>query len=333
MLRHLIWPAALASLFYCLGCTTNSAPPARLNTSGTKIPVILDTDIGDDIDDTWALTLLLKSPQFDVKLITTTHGQADYRARLIAKMLTIANRTDIAIGRGVGEPVGSGRIAAWVEHFDWSTYRGKVDDDGVQALIDTVNASPEPITIIAIGPLDTLAAALARAPQIASKVNLVGIQGSVFRGYPGSSGPQPEFNIKSNIPAAQKVLSAPWRSIAITPLDTCGLADVKLSGECFARLKQSDDPRIKAILESYAIWSKKPSAAELSESTILYDTVAVYLADPAGQPLLDCQMLSIKVTDDGRTTVSKDGKLMRVATGWKNLDAYRDHLMQVLLAR
>jgi len=37
-----------------------------------KIPVILDTDIGIDIDDTWALGLLLKCPELDVKLITTT---------------------------------------------------------------------------------------------------------------------------------------------------------------------------------------------------------------------------------------------------------------------
>jgi len=38
------------------------------NLSSKKIPVILDTDIGEDIDDTWALGLLLKCPEFDVKL-------------------------------------------------------------------------------------------------------------------------------------------------------------------------------------------------------------------------------------------------------------------------
>ena len=59
------------------------------------IPVILDTDIGDDFDDTWALLFLLKSPQFDVKLVTTSCGRAEYRAKVIAKLLTVAKRTDI----------------------------------------------------------------------------------------------------------------------------------------------------------------------------------------------------------------------------------------------
>ncbi|MGA2258608.1 MAG: nucleoside hydrolase, partial [Thermoguttaceae bacterium] len=55
-----------------------------------KTPVVLDTDIGDDIDDTWALALLLRSPELDVQLITTTCGKAEYRAKIIARLLTVA---------------------------------------------------------------------------------------------------------------------------------------------------------------------------------------------------------------------------------------------------
>ena len=66
------------------------------------IPVILDTDIGDDIDDTWALTMLLKSPLLDLKLVTTTRGKAEYRGKLVAKILTAAGRTDVPVGLGEG---------------------------------------------------------------------------------------------------------------------------------------------------------------------------------------------------------------------------------------
>ncbi|MFH1265900.1 MAG: twin-arginine translocation signal domain-containing protein, partial [Planctomycetota bacterium] len=52
-----------------------------LGRQGGKIPVILDTDIGGDIDDTWALVMLLKSPEFDVKLVTSDSGNDVYRAR------------------------------------------------------------------------------------------------------------------------------------------------------------------------------------------------------------------------------------------------------------
>ena len=297
-----------------------------------KTPVILDTDIGDDIDDTWALVMLLKSPQFDVKLVTTTHGQAEYRARLAAKLLTVAGRTDVPVGLGAGEPAGVGKIAPWIDDFPLSSYRGTIHRDGVQALIDAVHRSPEPITIIAIGPLDTLSAALEKDPSIAPKARFVGMQGSVYKGYSGSSVAQPEFNVKSSVAAAQRVFSAPWRSIAITPLDTCGVPDMKLSGERFQSLKNCDDARVAAILESYRIWSKSADLNAMNESTILYDTVAVYLADPSGAPLLQCDELKIAVTGDGITAITGAGRPMRVATRWKDLEAYRNYVLHVLVA-
>jgi inosine-uridine nucleoside N-ribohydrolase len=204
----------LAALISFTGCSMNSHSTSANRSAHSRIPVILDTDIGDDIDDTWALTMLLKSPQFDVKLVTTTHGQQDYRARLIAKLLTINNRTDIPIGLGAGHSDRKQQIARWIEDFPLTSYRGKVFDDGVAALIDTVHRSPQPITIIAIGPLDTLAAALQRDPSIAQHANFVGMQGSVFVGYGGSHHAAPEFNVVTSIAASQTVFAAHWRSMA-----------------------------------------------------------------------------------------------------------------------
>src|SRR5437762_12789661 len=79
-------------LWFAGGCESRHAITAtrQAQPMPQRIPVILDTDIGDDIDDTWALVMLLKSPQFDVKLITTTNGKQDYRVSLLAKLLMIA---------------------------------------------------------------------------------------------------------------------------------------------------------------------------------------------------------------------------------------------------
>jgi inosine-uridine nucleoside N-ribohydrolase len=60
------------------------------NDAVEKIPVILDTDIGSDIDDVWALVMLLNSPELDVKLILTANGDTVYRARIVAKLLEAA---------------------------------------------------------------------------------------------------------------------------------------------------------------------------------------------------------------------------------------------------
>ena len=144
----------------------------------SRIPVILDTDIGDDIDDTWALVMLLKSPRFDVRLITTTNGNAEYRARIIAKILTIAGRTDIPIGLGPGSNAGPQREKDWIADFHLDDFRGTIHRDGAAIIVETIKrneAGRAPITVIAIGPLQTLAAALEKDPTIAGKAHLVGM--------------------------------------------------------------------------------------------------------------------------------------------------------------
>ena len=166
--------------------------------------------------------MLLRSPELDLQLVTTTCGKAEYRAKIIARLLTVAGRTDVPIGLGEGGHAGAGGQQAWVEKYKLSDYPGKVHQDGVGAIIDLIERSRQPVTVIAIGPLHTLAAALDRRPAIAGKASLVGMHGSVRKGY-GGKAPSAEYNVANNVPAARKVLSAPWRQIAITPLDTCGL--------------------------------------------------------------------------------------------------------------
>ena len=312
------------------GFAADAAPGAKSNPAAAApaaeraIPVILDTDIGDDIDDTWALVMLLKSPRLELKLGTTTFGKAEYRAKIIAKILTIAKRGDVPIGLGAGGRSGTGGQQPWVKDYALAGYPGKVHEDGVQALIDTINASPQPVTVISIGPSSTVAAALERQGSIAAKAVFVGMQGSVRKGYSGGK-VSPEWNVVANVAAAKKVLSAPWRQTVITPLDTCGL--VSLAGERFQTLCRSDDELVKALLENYRIWAKKD---KLAASSILFDTVAIYLAYPGAKPLLEIEELPIAVTAKGITAIDPAGAKMSVATQWKDLDGYRDLLLKTL---
>ena len=298
--------------------------------AAAKIPVVLETDIGGDIDDTWALTMLLRSPDLDIKLVNTTDGQAEYRAKVIAKLLTVAGRTDIPVGLGEGGRTGAGGQQAWVKDYKLTDYPGKVHQDGAGALIDLIEKSPEPITVIAIGPLTTSAAALKRRPEIAPKAFFVGMDGSIHVGYNGGK-PVAEWNVKANAPAARTVLSAPWRHITITPLDTCDL--VKVSGERFRKLKESKDPLVQAMLENYRIWAKKKTIDQLQVSSTLFDTAAVYLAYPGSHSLMKMETLSIKVTDDGFTRIDAAGQPMSVAIAWNDLGGFHDLLIKTLLTR
>ena len=202
---------------------------------------------------------------------------------------------------------------------------------GVQALIDTVMQSPEPVTIISIGPMPNVAAALGREPRIAKRARLVGMYGSVRVGYDGRKNVSAEWNVKADAKACQKAFTAPWE-MTITPLDTCGL--VTLDGERYQRVRDSKDLIASTIIENYRIWSKKndpKSDAAENHSSVLFDTVAVYLA--INHELCRIEKLGIRVTDDGFTRIDEQAKQVEVATEWKNLDRYRDFLVERLTGK
>ena len=319
------WLAPWLSLAVCLVCACAGAGASAATKPG-RIPVILDTDIGDDIDDTWALTMLLKSPELDVKLVVGDQGKTHYRAKLIARLLEVAGRTDIPVGVGAGNAGGSGQQEDWIKDYDLKAYPGKVHEDGVGAIIDALMKSPEPMTLIAIGPMPNLLEALKREPRIATKARFVGMHGSVRRGYGGKSQIDAEYNVRANAKACQAVFTAPW-DITITPLDTCGL--VHLRGGKFKAVRDCQDPLVRALVENYRLWAKKKATEELGASSTLFDTVAVYLA--FADTLCKIETLPIRVTDDGKTVIDESGgKPMRVATEWKDMGAFEDLLVERL---
>jgi inosine-uridine nucleoside N-ribohydrolase len=302
------------------------------------IPVILDTDIGSDMDDTWALAMMLKSPELDIKLITTGTGDTTYRAKIVAKMLEIAGRTDIPIGIGIDftkelemRGVNQHRNQLkWVENYDLASYPGKVFNDGVCAIVDTIMNSPEQVTLICIGPVPNIAKALELEPRIADRARFVGMFGSVRRGYGGNPKISAECNVVCYTKECRKVFEAAW-DITITPLDTCDL--VKLEGDKYQRILSCQDPLIKAIIENYRIWDHPGLSNKFNPdlvSSILFDTVAIHLA--YSQEFLEMETLGLRVTDDGFTVIDENAKKIHCAMNWKDLPAYEDYLVERLLS-
>jgi len=297
-----------------------------------KIPVILDTDIGGDIDDTWALAMMLKSPELDVRLVVTDTGNTTYRAKIAAKILETAGRTDIPIGIGIHLSDKTGPQAPWAEGYDLSSYPGTVYQDGINALIDTITNSPEPITLICIGPVPNISEALRRETNIVKQSRYVGMCGCIRKspkGYGrGSGGVVPEYNVAAHPKAYQKVFDEPW-DITITPLDTCGF--VTLKGEKYSAVRECEDPLVQAMIENYEIWSlNHPERFEV-QSSVLFDTVAIYLA--FSEELLVMEKLGIRVTDEGYTVIDPKAKATNCATDWKDLAAFEDFLVKRLTDR
>lgn len=296
-----------------------------------RIPVILDTDIGGDIDDTWALAMMLRTPELDVKLVTSATNDTVYRAKIVARMLEIAGRTDIPVGIGVRQKDDGPRQRQmpWVRDYDLSRYPGTVHQDGVDAMIRTIRASPEPVTVVAIGPLPNVAEALGRAPEIAGRARFVGMLGSIAKQHENRPGAIAEFNVKLDIAACQRVFAAPWE-ITITPLDTCGY--VRLDAERYRAVCDCADPLTRAVIENYRIWLSpndpaKRTGAETA-STILFDTVAVHLAFSTG--FLAMKRMGLRVTDDGFTLPDARARPVDVALDWTDHAGYLDSLVRRL---
>ena len=175
--------------------------------------------------------------------------------------------------------------------------------DGVQAIIDTIHASPDPVTVIAVGGVPNVAAALQRDPTIVRNARFVGMHGSIYRGYSNNPKPTAEANVRTDPQALATVFAAPWEC-SVTPLDTCGL--VVLSGKKYQQVYNCKKPEVRALMENYRIWS--PSWAPNKggrdkRSSTLFDPVAVYMA--YSEELVKMKPLPIKVTDKGMTVVDK----------------------------
>jgi inosine-uridine nucleoside N-ribohydrolase len=183
--------------------------------------VILDTDIGDDIDDAFALALALRSPELHLLGITTEFGDTELRARLVDRYLQAVGREDIPVAAGVETPAPN--------HFTQAAYARQERDhphqQAVDFLLGQIRAHPGEITLIAIGPLVNVQAAIARDPATFKKLKrVVMMGGSVYRGYDDAKTgthqpPDPEWNIRCD-PAGAQALLASGVPVFMMPLDS-----------------------------------------------------------------------------------------------------------------
>lgn len=318
--------------------TTTLALCALSVLAAKPTPTVLSTDIGGDIDDTWALAHLLRSPELDLKMVLTETGEAAYRAKVAAKFLEVTGRTDVEVALGVDAgPMGPEHKhqLPWVEDYELDSYSGTVHQDGVQAFIDFVKKSKGPINVIAIGPVPSVAEAIRRAPEIARKCHFYGMHGSFDVGYDGKKPASAEYNVKADVESFRTVMGAKWKSITITPLDTCGI--VVIDGENYHSIWcATDDVMTRSLIENYCIWAPRVPWMDAdffaTRSSTLFDDVAVFMA--YSDKFINYETIQFSVTDDGFTRRAEDGPYSaKVAISWKDLDAFEKHLTQRLLGK
>ncbi len=136
------------------------------------IPILLDTDIGSDIDDAVCLAYLLRQPRCELVGVTTVSGQVEERAKLVSAMCLAAGRTDVPIHPGTENPMltpqkqpeapQSAALASLPHSTDFKS------NSAIDFMRQTIHERPGEITLLAIGPMTNIGLLFAIDPEIPS---------------------------------------------------------------------------------------------------------------------------------------------------------------------
>lgn len=188
--------------------------------------VIIDTDIGDDIDDAFAVSLALSSPELKILGVTSAWGDTELRSRMADRLLCEAGRSDIPVATGVR----TASKTAFSQEAWAKAGAARNHADAVDFTLDQIRKNPGEITLIAIAPLTNIGATIDRDPATFKKLKrVVMMGGSIRRGYDDfgvvGTAPRPpdaEYNIAMDPVAAQKLIKS-GVPIYMMPLDSTQL--------------------------------------------------------------------------------------------------------------
>jgi purine nucleosidase len=274
-------------------CSAQAPLPPPVYHGAPPEKVIIDTDIGDDIDDAFAVALALRSPELQILGITTTFGDTETRAKLLDRFLAEVGHPEILVAAGTPTPPkGTFTQRRYAEN---SRYAKASHSDAVTFLLDQIRRNPGQVTLIAIGPLMNVGAAIVKDPDTFRKLKrVIMMGGSIKRGY-GDIGfgaprpPEPEWNILNDIPSAQKLFAA-GVPLFVMPLDSTQL---KMDEVKRAFLFSQGTPVTDQLTLLYHQWGQ--------ETPTLFDPMTIaFLVSVNFCPV---QPMHIRVDDKGFTRV------------------------------
>jgi inosine-uridine nucleoside N-ribohydrolase len=271
-----------------------------------KVPILLDTDIGSDIDDAFALALALASPEVDLQGVTTVGSGAEDRAWIVCRFLTAVGRRSVPVAFG-RDPQPKSAIEGQIQYrrhpaVIFNRTSRPVKKDAVEFLYSRLKAQPGKLTIVALGPLTNIARLLKQHADCKRWIKRIVVMGGAIRlGYNGKLPVEPEWNIKSDVAAARMVFVS-GVPLVVAPLDATVM--LQLEDPARRRLFAACTPLTFQVQALYQLWDKA--------TPTLFDPVAVALAFT--EKFCTMEDLHLEIDDSGLTRTSKGKPNARVAT-------------------
>ena len=257
--------------------------------------IILDTDIGGDVDDAIALSLAMRSPEIHLALVTTVHADTILRARVARKLLQLDGHGEVPVAAGCDRPL----LRRSAPQMDGHEGRGLLVDErdglpiaeghAIDYIIKLIMASPEPPTLVTIGPLTNIALAIIKEPAIIQRVAEVVIMGDYV--YPAVVGGQvlgvkADYNLVCDPEATQLVLEAGW-PIVLVPIEIT--TRVWFDDGDRARLRSAGTPLTDALSTQIDIWLDVLKQALSQPSSWPQEAARAFLHDPLALATAFCR--------------------------------------------
>jgi len=244
-------------------------------------PLIIDTDPG--VDDALALALACASPEVELIGVTTVFGNVGLAmtTRNALRVLALYGREDVPVAAGADRPLvhphphlardvhGADGLSGMSDTLP-DRVTGVADTDAVTLMVNLLNAAPEPVTIVPIGPLTNIALLLAAHPSVHSKIARIVIMGGALSG--GNVTAAAEFNVWSDPEAARRVLVEESVPTVLVPTDLTLRCAVDT--EWLDRLAASGS-RGSTLVALTAEYREYYRRALGRDGTVIHDAVAV----------------------------------------------------------
>jgi purine nucleosidase len=223
------------------------------------VPVLLDTDIGSDIDDGIALAYLIAEARCDLRGVTTVSGQPRLRAALVDAVCRAGGVTDVPIHAGaehaiVGDtPQPDVPQAAVLERFDHRPAEDFGESTAVTFLRDVILAAPGEITLLTIGPLTNAGLLFATYPEVVPALRSLVVMGGAYSSSRWIGGGQ-EWNTFCDPTAAHVVYRTPvkdHRSLGLNVTTRCTMP----SGEVVSRFK-THGGALEVVAAMTEVWAE-----------------------------------------------------------------------------
>jgi inosine-uridine nucleoside N-ribohydrolase len=234
---------------------------------GAPVPLILDTDIGSDIDDAVALAYLLRQPRCELLGITTVTGNVAQRAALCDVICREAGRPDVPIHAGASEVLLFGPGQPRVPQYEAITghpHRTEFPPNtAIGFLRRTIREHPGQVTLLAIGPLTNIALLFATDPETASLLKQLVLMCGVFTGGKDHGPGNREWNALVDPVATAMVFQArppQFVSVGLEVTTRCRLP----AEECRQRFRAAGGP-LGIVADMAEVWFRGRQAITLHD--------------------------------------------------------------------